>query len=72
MVHKWKVLGPYAKLVQRLRTIIFPLYFEDFLKFGGSMLKGKIDLGGSWRTLGGLLGASWSHLKASWRLLEAS
>ena len=57
-----------AKLVQRLRTIIFPLDFNGFLKFRGSMLGGKIDLGVSWR----LLGASWRLLKASWRPLGAS
>ena len=65
---KRKVLGPYAKLVQRLRTIIFPIDVNGFLKFRGSMLGGKIGFGVSWRALG----ASWRHLKASWRPLRAS
>ena len=52
----------YAKLVQRLRTIIFPIDFNGFLRFRGSILGGKIDLGVSWRPLG----ASWRRLKASW------
>ena len=64
---KRKVLGPYAKLVQRLRTIIFPIDFNGFLRFRGSMLEGKIDLGVSWRPLR----ASWRRLKASWRPLGA-
>ena len=44
--------------MQRLRTIIFPIDFDVFLKFRGSMLGGKIDLGVSWRPLG----ASWRRL----------
>ena len=54
--------------MQKLRTIIFPIDFNGFWKFRGSMLGGKIDLGVSWRPLG----ASWRRLKASWRLLGAS
>ena len=65
---KRKVLGPYAKLMQRLRIIIFPLNFHMFLKFRGSMLGGKFGLGVSSRALG----ASWRRLKASWKPLEAS
>ena len=47
---KRKVLGPYAKLVQRLRNIIFPLDFIGFLRFRECML-GK--------------NRSWSVLEAS-------
>ena len=60
--------GSCAKLVQRLRTTIFPIDFNGFLRFRGSMLGGKIDLGVSWRPLG----ASWRRLKASWRPLGPS
>ena len=38
--------------MQKLRTIIFPIDFNGFLRFRGSMLGGKIDLGVSWRPLG--------------------
>ena len=41
---------------KRLRIIIFPIDFNGFLRFKESMLRGKIDLGGSWRPLGGVLG----------------
>ena len=54
--------------MQKLKTIIFPIDVDGFLRFRGSMLGGKIDLGVSWRPLG----ASWRRLKASWRLLGAS
>ena len=54
--------------MQRLRIIIFPLDFDCFLRFRGSMLEGKIDLGVSWRPLG----ASGRRRKASWRLLGPS
>ena len=47
--------GSYAKLVEGLRTIIFQIDFEGILKFRGSM-RGIIDLGGSWRRLGDVLG----------------
>ena len=48
---KRKVLGPYAKLVQRLRTSILPIDFNGFLRFRGSMLGGKSDLVMSWKHL---------------------
>ena len=58
--------------MQRLRTIIFPIDFNGFLRFRESMLGGKIDLGVSWRPLG----ASWRPLEASYghlmAILEAS
>ena len=54
-------LGLYAKLVQRLRTIIFPLDLNDFLRFRVSMLGGQFGLGVSWSALG----ASWKPLGAS-------
>ena len=54
--------------MQKLRTTIFAIDFNGFLRFRGSMLGGKIDLGVSWRPLG----ASWRRLKASWRPLGAS
>ena len=54
--------------MQRLRTTIFPKDFNGFLRFRGSILEGKIDLGVSWRPLG----ASWRRLNASWRPLGAS
>ena len=41
---------------------MFPIHFEGFLKFRGSMLGGKIGLGVSWRALG----ASWRPLGASY------
>ena len=44
------------QLMQRLRNIIFPLDFIGFLRFSGSKLGGKIDLGVSWRPLGCVLG----------------
>ena len=52
----------------RKGSIIFQIDFDGFLRFRGSMLGGKIDLGVSWRPLG----ASWRRLKASWRPLGAS
>ena len=47
--------------------MIFPILLEGFLRFRGSMLGGKIDLGVSWRPLG----PSWRRLKASWKPLGA-
>ena len=49
---KRKVLGPYAKLMQRLRTIIFPFDFNVFLSSGGPCWEEKSVL----ECLGGLLG----------------
>ncbi len=48
-----------------VQNYYFPLDFEVCLRFRGSMLRGKIDIGESWRPLG----TSWSHLKASWSIL---
>ena len=44
-----------AKLVQRLKSTIFSIDFEGFLKLRGLMLGGKIDCGVSWRRFGSLL-----------------
>ena len=51
---------------KRLRIIIFSIDFNVFLRFKESMLRGKIDLGGSLRPLGGVLGPSQGVLEASW------
>ena len=75
---KRNFLGLYAKLVRRLRTIIFPIDFNDFLRFRGSMLGGKIGLEvleGSWGVLEaseGVLEASWGTLWRSWKHFRAS
>ena len=55
-----------------LEPFFVPIFFYGFLRFKESMLRGKIDFGGSWRPLGGVLGASWGHLRVSWRPLGAS
>ena len=72
-LNKLKIL---CLISAKAQNYYFPIDFEGFLKFKGSFSRGKIDLGGSWRPLGGLLGASWRLLeaswKASWALLEAS
>ena len=58
------------------------MILKVFLRFRGSMLGAKIDLGGAWRPLEGLLGRLGGvqrrlgglvgHLRAIWRRLEAS
>ena len=52
--------------------MIFPIEFNGFLRFRESMLRGKIDLGGSWRPLGGVVEASEGVLEASGGILEPS
>ena len=64
-LNKLKIL---CLISAKAQNYYFSNTFNGFLRFRGSMLGGKIDLGVSWRPLG----ASWSRLKASWRLLGAS
>ena len=43
-------------MARMLKTIAFHIYFEGFLRFRGSILGSKIDLGKSWKNPGGVLG----------------